>query len=108
MSQELNVESKATGLRINASKKKYIQSEKGAGPQIYLEGQFVKEVKNLRCRDQTVNMRYDMSNELKQRCRGGWATFHSVQDLVRKAEPTDRAHLFSAEVLPCMLHVSET
>lgn len=66
------------------------------------------EVQNFRYLGETGNTRHGMSNELKQRCRVRWAAYNSVQEMQRKAKPTNQAHPFNTVVLPSVLYGTET
>ncbi|MFH4985126.1 hypothetical protein AB6A40_011835, partial [Gnathostoma spinigerum] len=102
---ELDQQGKKVGLKINVAKTKFMQSVGLRGTTLRLNDVSVEQVESFVYLGQAMNMRHNMEEELKRRCKSGWIAFNSIKGILAKLnDPGIRAHLFKSTVLSSMLY----
>ena len=107
---ELSIESKQRGLKINMSKTKILRNKHVDQRQVLIQGNKIEEAHSYIYLGQRISlMETDIESEVNRRIQAGWKSFHDHKTVLKANIPLSlKRKLYNQCILPTMTYGSET
>nr|CDJ83180.1 RNA-directed DNA polymerase (reverse transcriptase) domain containing protein [Haemonchus contortus] len=109
MLRRLEEQGSQCGLTIVTSKTKVMRNSFSSGTPVLLEGSPIEDLDGYVYLGSQLNMRNDLTEEMKRRREAATDAFESIEIIVKNTENDKlRARLFNSTVLPALTYAGET